>query len=217
VNFITIPSACALIVLAQPMIQTLFERGTFGPDATALTASLLPFSAIGLVALAANVVLTRCCFACKETATPVAISIITVLMNVLLSLLWLPTLGARGLLLANSLSQMLQTVLLLALVARLVRGIDWGALGVSFAKVTLASLAMYASLHWIDALGVHPEATLMSRVWYLAGQIAIGGAVFIAVARAIGVEEVDLAWKTIIAKFEKNIITPSENRDAPIA
>ncbi|MGC2242632.1 MAG: murein biosynthesis integral membrane protein MurJ [Candidatus Aquilonibacter sp.] len=217
VNFITIPSVCALIVLAHPMIQTLFERGTFGPAATELTSSLLPFAAIGLVSLAANVVLTRCCFACRETAIPVAISIITVLLNVLLSMLWLPTLGAKGLLLANSLSQTLQAVLLLGLVARLVRGIDWGELFTSMAKVLVASLAMYASLHWIDALGVHTDPTLASRAWYLFGQIAIGGAVFIAVSRAIGVEELDLAWRTIIAKFEKHIIAPPENRDAPIA
>jgi putative peptidoglycan lipid II flippase len=217
VNFITIPSVCALIVLAHPIVQTLFERGTFGPAATDLTSGLLPFAAIGLVALAANVVLTRCCFACKETATPVAISIITVLINILLSLLWLPTLGARGLLLANSLSQTLQAVLLLGLVARLVSGIDWGALGTSVAKIALASAAMFAALQWIIALGVHPEVVMASRAWYLAGQIAIGGAVFIAVARAIGVEELDLAWRTMIAKFEKNIISPPENRDAPIA
>ena len=85
------------------------------------------------------------------------------------------------------------------------------------AKVLVASLAMFAALHWIDALGVHAEPTLASRAWYLFGQIAIGGAVFIAVSRAIGVEELDLAWRTIIAKFEKHIIAPPENRDAPIA
>ena len=79
VNLITIPSVCALIVLAHPMVQTLFERGTFGPEATNLTAALLPYRALGLVALAANVVLTRCCFACRETAMPVAISVISVL------------------------------------------------------------------------------------------------------------------------------------------
>ncbi len=67
VNFITIPSVCALIVLAHPMVQALFERGTFQASATDLTAGLLPYAAIGLVALAANVVLTRCCFACRET------------------------------------------------------------------------------------------------------------------------------------------------------
>ncbi len=217
VNFITIPSTCALVVLAYPMIQTLFERGTFGPSATTLTASLLPFSALGLVALAANVVLTRCCFACKETAATVAISVMTVLLNVLLSVLWLPSLGARGLLLANSLSQMFQAVLLLLLVARLVRGIEWSALIVSLVKVGIASGAMYAALHWIASLGVHPDASFAARAWYLAGQIAIGAAVFLSVARALGVEELDLAWKAIIAKFEKHLITPSENREAPIA
>ena len=217
VNFITIPSVCALVVLAHPLVQTLFERGTFGPEATAVTAALLPYGAFGLIALAANVVLTRCCFACRETGMTVAISVISVLVNVVLSMMWLPSLGARGLLLANSLSQMLQAALLLALVARLVRGIDWGALGVSVGKVGIASLAMYAALHWIQALGVTPETTLASRGWFLFGQIAIGSAVFIAIARMIGVEELDLAWKTIVAKFEKNIIAPSENRDAPIA
>ena len=52
VNFITIPSACALIVLAHPMVQALFERGTFQAGATDLTAGLLPYAAIGLIALA---------------------------------------------------------------------------------------------------------------------------------------------------------------------
>ncbi len=55
-----------------------------------------------LIALGANVVLTRCCFACRETLWPVTISVVTVVVNVLLSLVWLPSLGARGLLLANS-------------------------------------------------------------------------------------------------------------------
>ncbi|MBV8154587.1 MAG: murein biosynthesis integral membrane protein MurJ, partial [Candidatus Eremiobacteraeota bacterium] len=112
VNLITIPSVCALIVLAHPMVQALFERGSFQANATDLTAGLLPYAAIGLIALASNVVLTRCCFACKETIWPVAISVVTVMVNVLLSIVWLPTLGARGLLLANSLSQTMQAVLL---------------------------------------------------------------------------------------------------------
>ena len=217
VNFITIPSVCALIVLAHPMVQTLFERGTFGPTATDLTAGLLPYSAIGLVALAANVVLTRCCFACKETAIPVAISVISVVVNVLLSMLWLPTLGGRGLLLANSVSQTAQAVLLLMLVARLVRGISWGELGVSILKIALASLAMFASLEWISALNVHVAGALAARAWYLFGTIAIGGAVFMAAARLLGVEELDLAWKTIVAKFERHVLAPPENREAPIA
>ncbi len=217
VNFITIPSVCALIVLSHPMVQALFERGTFQAGATDLTATLLPYAAIGLVALAANVVLTRCCFACQEMVWPVAISVITVIVNVLLSLVWLPSLGARGLLLANSSSQTMQAMLLLVVIARLVSGIDWGALLRSAGKVAVSSTAMLATLGWIGALGVTPEATLSSRAWFLFGQIAIGGTVFVAVARMLGVEELDLAWRTIVAKFERNLVSPPENRDAPIA
>ncbi len=217
VNFITIPSVCALIVLAHPMVQALFERGTFQASATDLTANLLPFAAVGLIALGANVVLTRCCFACRETLWPVAISILTVLVNVLLSMVWLTPLGARGLLLANSTSQTMQAILLLLLTARLVSGIDWRALLISTGKIVLSSLAMFAALHWIGALGVTPEATLASRAWFLFGQIAIGGTVFVAFARILGVEELDLAIRTIVAKFERNLVSPPENREAPIA
>ena len=217
VNFITVPAACALFVLAHPLVQTLFERGSFGASATDLTASLLPFAAIGLIALAANVVLTRCCFACRETMWPVAISVVAVVLNILLSLVWLPTLGARGLLLANSVSQLAQTVLLLLLLQRLVSGIRWSILLTSSAKIVGSAAAMVAALHWIQALGVTPETTLASRAWFLFGQVAIGGIVFVAAAKFIGVPELELAWTAIMAKFERNVISPPENRDAPIA
>ena len=217
VNFITIPSVCALVVLAHPMVQALFERGTFKSTATDLCAGLLPFAAVGLVALAANVVLTRCAFACKETSWPVTISVITVVVNVLLSVMWLPTLGARGLLLANSLSQSLQAVLLLILVGRLVHHVDWHALVLSSLKILASAGVMVGVLHWIAALGAQPEPTLISRAWYLFGQMAIGSLAFLACALALGVEELRIAFKLILEKFERNVPAPPENREAPIA
>jgi putative peptidoglycan lipid II flippase len=217
VNFITIPSVLALIVLARPIVQTLFERGTFKATATDLCAGLLPFAAIGLVALAANVVLTRCCFACKHTSWAVAISVFTVVVNVLLSLLWLPTLGARGLLLANSLSQTMQAVMLLVLVWRLLGGFEWRPLAVSTAKIAASALVMFAALHWIGALGATPAPTLLSRGWYLFGQLGIGGLSFVAAALVLKVEELSMAWNAIVAKFERNVSSPPENREAPIA
>jgi hypothetical protein len=76
---------------------------------------------------------------------------------------------------------------------------------------------MFMALSWINALGVTPEATLASRAWFLFGQIAIGGAIFIAAARMLGVEELELARRTIVAKFERNLVSPPDNREAPIA
>lgn len=217
VNFITIPSACALIVLAYPIVQTLFERGNFQASSTALCAGLLPYAAVGLIALAANVVLTRCAFACKEVGWTVAVSVFAVVVNVLLSLAWLPTLGARGLLLANSVSQTLQAVMLLAVVNRLVPRLDWNALCTSIVKIGVSSAVMVATLHWIVALGVEPAATLASRAWFLFGQIAIGALTFIAAALILKVEELSIAARLIMKKFERNLPSPLENRDVPIA
>ena len=217
VNFIIIPAVCALIVLGRPIVQTLFERGSFGPTATDLCAGLLPYAAVGLVALAAIVVLSRVCFACNETKWAVVVSIIAVAINVVLSLAWLPTLGARGLLLANSLSQMFQAALLLTIVVRIVRGVDWTSLIISVAKILTASAVMVGALHWIQALGVQPTYSFASRAWFLFGQIAIGALVFLAAARILQVEELPMVVRLLFEKFAKNIPSAAENRDAPIA
>jgi len=217
VNFITIPSVCGLIVLAGPIVATLFERGNFQPTATQLCAGLLPYAAVGLVATAANMVLTRCCFACKETRWPVAASLATVALNVALSLFWLPTLGARGLLLANSVSQTVQAGLLFVLVRRLLNGLDARTLFVSAGRITACSGVMLAALHWIAALGAAPEATLVSRGWYLLGQLAIGALVFVGAAMIVRVEEMRIALRMILQKFERQVLSPSDSREAPIA
>jgi putative peptidoglycan lipid II flippase len=207
VNFITIPAVCGLIALANPIVSTLFERGSFQATATQLCAGLLPYAAIGLIATAANVVLTRCCFACKETRWTVGISVLTVALNVLLSLCWLPSLGARGLLLANSLSQSVQALLLFVLVWRLVHGLDWKTLAQSAARIMLCAACMVAALHWIAALGAVPQATFESRAWYLLGQLAIGALVFIGSAMIVRVEEIRLAVRMVLEKY----------REAPVA
>ena len=217
VNFITIPSVIGLIALGRPIVATLFERGEFKSTATDLCAGLLPYSAIGLVGLAACIVLTRCCFACKETRWTVAISVFTVLLNVALSVAWLGPLGARGLLLANSVSQWVQAVLLFALVWRLVHGLDWKTVVWSAVRILVCSVIMGSALHWIGSLGV-PEATSFGgRVWFLVGEIGIAAFVFLGAARVIGVEELGISVKLILRKFEGRIPSPPENREAPIA
>ena len=217
VNFITIPSVCALIALARPMVATLFERGEFRETATDLCSGLLPYAASGLVGLAACIVLTRCCFACKETRWTVAISVFTVVLNVALSLAWLGPLGARGLLLANSVSQWVQALLLFALVWRLANGLDWKTILWSGARICVCAGIMMSALFWINALGAHVEHDLASRAWYLIGEVAIGAFVFVGAARLFGVEELAIASRMILAKFETGVPSPPEYREAPIA
>jgi len=217
VNFITIPSVIGLIALARPMVSVLFERGAFRASATDLCAGLLPYSAIGLVGLAASIVLTRCCFACKETRWTVGISVFTVSLNVVLSVIWLGPLGARGLLLANSVSQWVQAGLLFALAWRLVNGLDWQTIVRSAIRIALCSIVMGTALYFISTLGVPAVTSFGVRTWYLAGQLAIGAFVFVGAARLLGVEELGISFTLIMRKFEDRVPSPPENREVPIA
>jgi putative peptidoglycan lipid II flippase len=217
VNLVTIPSVFGLIALGHPIVSVLFQRGAFGPTATDLCAGLLPYGAVGLVGTAAGIVLTRCAFACKETRWTVAISVVAVILNVVLCVALLPSLGARGLLLAASISQWVQAALLFALVFRLVNGLDWKAILNSVLRITFCAIAMVSALYWIASLGVHVDQSFASRAWYLAGQLAIAALVFIGAARVLGVEELGIAMRTLLQKFERRLPSPPESGEAPIA
>lgn len=217
VLFITIPSVCGLVALSIPIIQVLFERGAFQASATQLCAGLLPFAAFGLVGTAASIVLTRCSYACHESRWPVAISIITILTNIVLCLIWLPDLGARGLLLANSISNGFQALMLFALVWHLVQGFDWKPIVASAFKVSLASAMMVWALYWIHHLNSGPLPTFLSHFEYMLGQLVIGALVFLAMAHFLNVDELALVWRLILDKFLRHVPSPSENREPPIA
>ena len=203
VGFIVIPCAVGLSVLAFPIVQTLFERGAFGPSATALCASLIPFACIPLVAISYNTVLGRACYACKEVRLAVVGSISAVGINVALSSTLLPILGARGLLLANGIAGLANLMFLIALLWRLIGGFDWKTLVSSFLRITLAALIMAGILYAVRFVGFVPAATVSSRLWCLTVLLAIGATVFFGAAYFLGVEELRIAVTTIGQKFAR--------------
>jgi putative peptidoglycan lipid II flippase len=216
VSFIAIPCAAGLSVLAYPVVQTLFERGAFGPEATSLCASLLPFACVQLIASSYVVVLSRACFACQEVRWTVLASITAVAVNIALSVALLPSLGARGLLLANGISNGFQALFLIVLLARLIHGFDWKVQSSSIARISLASLAMVGAVHWIDSLGFVPAANLGARAFYLAGNLIIAATVFLAVSRALGLEELTIVTQRLAQRLGRGNAIPPESEAAPI-
>lgn len=216
VFLVMIPAVCGLFVLDRQIVQALFERGAFGVSATQLTAGLLPFSTVGLFALAANVVLTRCAFACNETRYAVGISILSVVTNVILSVMWLPGLGARGLLLANSVSQSIQALLLLVLVWRVIGGLEWRPIVRSLIGVAASSSIMVFGLRWTGLLAPLGGSAL-AQTEFLAGQMMIAAVIFVSVLRIIGNEELSLAWGLITEKLRRDLPSAPENKETPIA
>jgi putative peptidoglycan lipid II flippase len=206
VIFLTLPSAWGLCMLAGPIVQTLFERGAFTPEATVLCAQLLPYAAVGLVALAANVVLTRCLYAAGEVKTSIAISVATVALNVVLSLAWLPSLGARGLLLANAISQTLQTVAFVVVAWRALGGFHLRTVTISLLKVGACSAVMAFALAAVQVTRTPPGPSMLERVTNLGEHLLFGAFVFIALARLVDSEELHLAFDLLLRRRPRDLI-----------
>lgn len=206
VIFLTLPSAWGLCMLAGPVVQTLFERGAFTPEATVLCAQLLPYAAVGLVALAANVVLTRCLYACGAVRIAIAISVATVVLNVALSLAWLPSLGARGLLLANAVSQTAQTIAYVCVAWRVLGGFPLRTVAVSLLKVGACSAVMAFALAAVQVTRTPPSPNLLARVTNLGEHLLFGAFVFLVLARLFDSEELQLATDVLLRRRPRELV-----------
>ena len=59
--------------MASPIVQIVFERGSFDHSATLATACALMMFTVGLVPISVNMVLTRAFYALEDVITPVKI------------------------------------------------------------------------------------------------------------------------------------------------
>ena len=115
---LTLPAACALALVAEPVVSTLFGRGAFGQAEIRATAAALAVYATGLPAYVLAKALTPAFYAREDTATPVKISIVCMVANLVLNILLMGPLLHVGIALATSLSAWLNVLLLAGVLAR---------------------------------------------------------------------------------------------------
>ncbi len=93
---LSIPAAVALIVLADPIINLLFQHGRFGAFETLMTAQAVIAYSVGLPFYVIVKALTPNFFARGDTRTPVKYSIVVLITNLTFSLLLIKPFGHVG-------------------------------------------------------------------------------------------------------------------------
>lgn len=192
---IATPAAVGLLVLAGPMVATLFNYGAFdGQDVRMASLSLMAY-ALGLMAFTLVKILAPAYFSRQDTRTPVRISVIALLTNIGLNLvIVLPMLHLgipgphAGLALATGLAAALNAFLLYRGLRR--QGVyrpgdGWGWIG---ARVLAANLAMGLLLWWLaGSLDQWLAALWYQRAGWLGGCIGAGLLVYALVLWVSGV------------------------------
>lgn len=188
-----LPAAAGLIVLREPLVRLVFQRGAFDPQATTITAVAVLFYSLGLLAQAMHPILTRAFYALQDVVVPVTTGLLSVGLNILFSYLLVPYLGHGGLALANSLAASLYALMLYLALYRRLPELQAPALLGTTMRTGLAALGM-GLLVWVTGSNLEvfawtrPLAGLVIRV---TGLIAAGVLSFWVLARLLRIEEVN--------------------------
>jgi len=108
---LALPAALALFVIPDILIGTLFERGAFSAKDTAASSGVLMGYAVGLPAYILIKIFSTVHWARQDTMTPVRISIIATVCNIVLSIILIFQIGVAGIALGTGLVGWLQLVL----------------------------------------------------------------------------------------------------------
>lgn len=93
---VSVPAAIGLLLMAEPVLMTIFHGGAFGEDDVLMSAASLVAYAPGLVGFVLIKVLAPAYFARQDTRTPVRVGLHTVLLNLVLNVVFVNLLLRTG-------------------------------------------------------------------------------------------------------------------------
>ena len=216
VFLLTIPSACGLVVLGEPIIRLLYEGGRFGALDTNMTAWALSAYSVGLAGYAAIKVLSPSFYALDDAKTPMYVSIASILIHVCTSygmMKLLSTVGVSaerpdgfghvGVALATSIVALVNFLALSLLMRKRIKRLNGREILSAFVKIALASVAMSAVCYF-SYYFLHLQfggKGLIARLIECFVPIGLGGIVFFITAKLLRISEIDKLYNAFARKL----------------
>ncbi|MEW6172440.1 MAG: murein biosynthesis integral membrane protein MurJ [Bacillota bacterium] len=198
-----IPGTVGLIVLREPVVALLYQRGAFDAHATQMTAFALLFYSVGFAGSCLNLPLTRGFFAMQDTRTPFLVLASTLVVKVLFNILLIRFLQHAGLALATSLTALLNMFILSWILKKRLPGLFGGSFFPFVAGTTAVSVIMGLAVYILDGylagLLTGGFFALLTRVCL---DIAAGGITFIACGFLFRLDELRYLLKTARGFFQ---------------
>ncbi|MDH4103526.1 MAG: murein biosynthesis integral membrane protein MurJ [Thermoleophilia bacterium] len=191
IAFLLFPAGLLSIVLAEPIVRLVYQRGEFSADDTVIVAQCLQAFSIGLVFNGWMLILNRSFYAVQTNWTPTAIALGAVALNAGFDTIFY-RLGIWGIPLATSAVNVVAATVLLVMMRRRIGLEHVGRTLTVVARVAfaaaLAAAAAFLVWYGLDAwLGESLIAQLVS----LGAAFSAGGLVYFGAGRALGLRELE--------------------------
>lgn len=203
--FLGIPASVGLFYLANLLITVLFERGAFLSADTTAVSNVLKIYAIGLPVFISNKILQTIFYARKDTKTPMIVSAICLLINVVLNLLFLKPFGYLGIALATIISSFSNLGFLLYFLKSKIELEFSQSLKLQTLKIFYCSVIMFLVIvfinglfdKFINAVGVFDKTLKL-------GTLGLGGfLVYFLIGHFIGLVNIKVISSMIFKRIKK--------------
>ncbi|MEJ2685024.1 MAG: murein biosynthesis integral membrane protein MurJ [Candidatus Sulfobium sp.] len=190
--FISVPAMAALITLREPIVNLLFQRGSFDYAATKGTSEALLFYSFGIWSIVGNRVITSSFYAMQDTRTPVKIATVGMVSNILFSLVLMGPLKHAGLALANALASWVNFSLLSYFLRKKLKRVDARKIAKSFVKIGAASLVMAVTGRVLLHGGLWEKSGgTLEKAAYFTGAAAVCVVIYVAASFMLKSEEME--------------------------
>lgn len=216
VLFLVLPAAAILAILRIPVVRLVFGAREFPWEITVLTGRTLIAFSVGIAAGAVSLLLMRSFYAVRDSITPVKVSILTVALNVLLSLTFFFVfhLSIIGLAVAYSIANITNSLVLLYLLDKKLGGFDKYQLLVPTFKMLfitfVTAVSLYIPMKLLDQLVFDTTKTVGLILLTLVATF-VGLSVYIFLSWVLKVEQLVIFWQfgRRVLAWSQKLITPA--------
>ena len=203
VILLVMPISIGAIVLSNPIVKILFERGAFDSKATSMTAIALVMYSIGIIGIGLRDVLGKIFYSLQDTKTPMINGVIAMSMNILLNIILKKYLQLAGLALATSISAIICILLLFKSLKKKIGYFGEDKIINTTFKSIISSIIMgiitYFTYSFLNNI-LH--SGFVNEVISLVVSIGIGAIVYGILIIVLKVEEVNLIKDTISKRIK---------------
>jgi putative peptidoglycan lipid II flippase len=199
---LSIPASLGLMLLRQPLVAALYQRGEFTARSTELVAWALLWYGAGLVGHSVVEILARAFYSLHDTKTPVLVGTGAMTLNVIFSFAFSSLFANRGwmphggLALANSLATALEMIGLLVLMRRRLNGLQSERVLPAVFQSLIAASGMSLLLWlWI-------QQTVDRADWLVAlGGVIFGAAIYALILFVLGNHELRKVSAALLSRL----------------
>lgn len=204
VAYVTIPATVGLLVIRYPLINLLFRTGEFGDESVRLTAYAFFFHALGLFFIGSSRILVPVFYSMKDMITPVKAAVVSTIVNISACLLLAGPLSHGGIALANSISALVQTIVLILFLIRSVGNLRWSVISLSLTKIIAASAVMGLIGYMIvSKFGLETVTSRVKLIPAISMVVLVCSLLFAISTKLLKSREFDELWRIIKRKHNK--------------